>query len=125
MMRIKQLFRRYSPLQVLISLSLTFYIVVFVPSIVKASHSQEVDVTSVESGPIAGGYWIRGYQWAWPLEQIISEYKHYTKRSHASVVNGNGTYHSGGWTKSSNQFSRAKANWIPWGTNKAYYDSKK
>lgn len=104
---------------------LTLFMLFILTSKSEASNTQEVDVTRVVSGPIAGGYWIRGYQWAWPWEQVVSEYKHYTKRSHASVVNGNGVYHSGGWTKGKGQFSRAKANWIPWGTNKTYYDSKK
>ncbi|ANZ94226.1 MULTISPECIES: lactococcin 972 family bacteriocin [Brochothrix] len=112
-------------IRILSIFTLTFSLFAAMPLNAKALDAQGSDMARVASGPKDGGYWIRGYKWAWPLEQVVSEYKHYTKRSHGSVVNGNGTYNSGGWTKSKNRFSRATANWTPWGTNKAYYDSTK
>jgi hypothetical protein len=77
--------------------------------------------TAVDSGPISGGYWIRGKKRINLVAHVYSSYKHYTKSGHASVVNGNGDYHSGGW-KPKDVFSTAKLVWTTWGTNKAYYN---
>jgi hypothetical protein len=78
---------------------------------------------AIESGKKAGGYWIRGKKRINLVAHVYSSYKHYTKQGHASVVNGNGDYKSGGW-KPKDTFSTAKLVWTTWGTNKAYYNYK-
>ncbi|SIS99143.1 hypothetical protein SAMN05421790_10985 [Kroppenstedtia eburnea] len=78
---------------------------------------------AIESGKKAGGYWIRGKKRINLVAHVYSSYKHYTKQGHASVVNGNGDYKSGGW-KPKYTFSTAKLVWTTWGTNKAYYNYK-
>lgn len=74
----------------------------------------------ITSGKKDGGYWIRGKRDG----NVVSEYKHYTYKGRASVVNGKGKVDDGGW-KPKNKYSKAKEKWTIKGTNKAYYDWKK
>ena len=74
--------------------------------------------TGMTSGPMDGGYWIRGKRDG----KVVSEYKHYTGQGHASTVNGAGYYHSGGW-QPTDVFSKSNVlDWTFWGTNKVYYN---
>lgn len=63
------------------------------------------------------GFWLHGRRG----DRLISEYKCYQGKSHASVLNGNGTYAEGAWV-GPQEWSKASAYWSLTGTNKAYYD---
>ncbi|MGV3041678.1 lactococcin 972 family bacteriocin [Staphylococcus rostri] len=73
---------------------------------------------SIETGPISGGYWIRGTN----SYYVISKYKHYKRSGKASVVNKYGEFRNGGW-KRPDVFSSAKVR-KTFGGNKAYYNHK-
>lgn len=79
----------------------------------------EVQPYSVTTGPVDGGYWIRGKR----DNAVISEYMHYTQSGYASVVNGLGYTSNGGW-QAKNVYSRANQSWSFWGTNKSYYNNR-
>lgn len=110
---------------------LTFFIMGMVVSgcTVFFDHASEVSQSKSEtalnkgitSGNVEGGYWIRGDKIINKEKKVYSEYKHYKKEGHASVVNGTGNHKSGGWKKAG-VYSKAYLKWTSKGTNETYYD---
>lgn len=91
---------------------------VFYSTIYSEESESNISQRKVTSGPVSDGrgWWRRGKR----QNEGISEYVDYVSRGHASVENGKGDYHSGGW-KNAYIWSKAKLDWTRSG-NKAYYN---
>lgn len=81
----------------------------------------KINSRAITEGRYDGGYWVRGITFG-ATSYVISRYKSDRSQGHASVVNGQGLYHAGGW-KSRGTFSSAER-WATWTGNKSYYDWK-
>ena len=80
------------------------------------TYDNNVSTRSIKQGKKSGGYWVRGTT----SKTVKSNYKHYSHKGHASVINGSGNGNSGGWKKPghwSKSFVKKT-----WSGNKAFYD---